>query len=164
LARFRTRLRLALLLGGFVDGLGVLAIAGAATLLVLRLFGVSPFHGAIRGVETPSPWWIALILLPVVAAVARLRRAEPSARDGAAVDRFEKRFDEIAKQHGLREEAKQEVEKRIEAMKERTEKGEGLSWADLDAAEEKMQSETSRRAAEMAKAKAASAQFAAKDP
>src|SRR5262245_14134920 len=71
----------ALLLGGFVDGLAVVAIVGVATLLVLRLFGVAPFDTAIRGGEALSPWWIALIAAPVAAALLRVRRGEPSLRD-----------------------------------------------------------------------------------
>jgi hypothetical protein len=45
-------------------------------------------------------------------------------------------------------------------MKDRQEKGAAPSWSDLDAAEEKMAREVSRRAADLAKAKAAMSGFA----
>jgi hypothetical protein len=235
LARWRLRVRIALLLGGFVDGVAAVAIVGVAALLVLRLFGVAPFTGLFAGTASPSPWWAALFAVPVLAALIRLRRADPSDADVAlhvdrrleteglllfgleqdapewttrldarlgdvtaalprmrwgrlvaraalplaalagvlllpppasapdhefsaalnsALDRFEKRLEEIKKNEGLHEEAKQELSQRLETMKDRNERGEPPSWSDLDTAQEKMDRETNKRAAELLRAKA----------
>jgi colicin import membrane protein len=235
IARWRRRVRGALLLGGFADGVAATALVAAAAVLVLRLFGV---------VASPSPAWALALLLPAAAAALRLRRADPTVAEaalhldrrlgleglllagveadasawrarlspalarvrealprvrvgralaraalpvaalagvlllpppaaaaptaepalGRALDRLEVRLRELAKVEGLSEEARRGTEERLRALGERRDEGEALSWADVDAAAERLDHEARRRAADLAKAKAAADAFARSPP
>ena len=81
-----------------------------------------------------------------------------------ALERFERRFEELSKHEGLREEARKDVEERVKALEARREKGDAVSWADVDALEEKTDREAKQRAAALARAKADAAAFARAQP
>ena len=101
----------------------------------------------------------ACLPLAALAGVLLLPPPAPEARGtdpalARALERFERRFEELAKHEGLREEAKKDVEERVKALEARREKGGAISWADVDALEEKTAREAKQRAASLAKAKA----------
>lgn len=75
LRRWRRRVGAGLAVGGFADGLGAVALAGAAAALVLRGFGV---------VVAPHAAFLALLAVPVAWAAVRVRRALPSSAVAAA--------------------------------------------------------------------------------
>jgi hypothetical protein len=231
LARWRRRVRGALLLGGFTDGLAATALVGAAAILVLRLFGVE---------APPHPAWGLALAVPAGTAVLRLVRRDPTVAEAAlhldrrlgleglllvgldrdvsawrarldealarvgealprvrfgraaaraaiplaalggvlllpppeaaaagqqpalvrAIDDLERRFRAIAENEGLREEDRRETEERIRSIEERLDDGKAVSWADVDAAAERLDREARLRSADLAKTKAAADAFA----
>lgn len=84
----------------------------------------------------------------------------PDAAIVRALADVERRLEALAQARGLREETRDALRERVAEVKARAERGEPLSWADVDAAADRLVRDAERRAADLARARAALGAFA----